>query len=164
MFVIVGMLFTFSASAATVLITPDSYTPSSGEVSTSTSKFINGFVEWEVEATAVHSEVNQYALFEVFFKDESGSTSIGNAKYELFDGSSIVSAGGFGTTSGFWFKYLLETGVSYTLSIFGDAIVLPTFANVKISAIPVPAALFLFAPALLGFFGLRRKAKAKAVA
>ena len=30
--------------------------------------------------------------------------------------------------------------------------------NVKVSAVPVPAALFLFAPALLGFFGLRRKA------
>ncbi|MBV1950731.1 MAG: hypothetical protein KUG64_00850, partial [Cycloclasticus sp.] len=25
-------------------------------------------------------------------------------------------------------------------------------------AVPIPAALFLFAPALLGFFGLRRKA------
>jgi len=30
--------------------------------------------------------------------------------------------------------------------------------SVKVSAVPVPAALFLFAPALLGFFGLRRKA------
>ena len=29
-----------------------------------------------------------------------------------------------------------------------------------VSAVPVPAALFLFAPALLGFFGLRRKANA----
>ena len=30
--------------------------------------------------------------------------------------------------------------------------------DVKVSAVPIPAALFLFAPALLGFFGLRRKA------
>ena len=29
--------------------------------------------------------------------------------------------------------------------------------DVSVSAVPVPAALFLFAPALLGFLGLRRK-------
>ena len=158
MFLIVGMLFSFCASAATVLITPDSYTPSSGETSTSTSEFIDGYVDWQVEATATHSEVNQYTLFEVFFKDQSASTHIESARYELFDGTNIVNRGSFGTTSDFWFKYVLQTGVSYTLSIFGDAIVLPTFANVKVSAIPVPAALFLFAPALIGLFSLRRKA------
>lgn len=32
-------------------------------------------------------------------------------------------------------------------------------SNESVSAVPVPAALFMFAPALLGFFGLRRKAK-----
>jgi hypothetical protein len=31
--------------------------------------------------------------------------------------------------------------------------------NENVSAVPVPAALFMFAPALLGFMGLRRKAK-----
>ena len=31
--------------------------------------------------------------------------------------------------------------------------------NVSVSQVPVPAAAFLFAPALLGFLGLRRKAK-----
>jgi len=35
--------------------------------------------------------------------------------------------------------------------------------NVTVSAVPVPAALFMFAPALLGFMGLRRRAKNKAV-
>jgi hypothetical protein len=32
--------------------------------------------------------------------------------------------------------------------------------NASIGAVPVPAALFMFAPALLGFLGLRRKTKA----
>ncbi|MEC9411244.1 MAG: hypothetical protein VX829_01050 [Pseudomonadota bacterium] len=40
--------------------------------------------------------------------------------------------------------------------IFGD-----TFANLviteSVSAVPVPAAIFLFAPALLGFIGIRRR-------
>jgi len=34
-----------------------------------------------------------------------------------------------------------------------------TFINTDIPQVPVPAALWLFAPALLGFLGLRRKAK-----
>jgi len=33
--------------------------------------------------------------------------------------------------------------------------------NVEVNAVPVPAALFMFAPALLGFMGLRRRAKNK---
>ncbi len=36
------------------------------------------------------------------------------------------------------------------------------FTYNSVSAVPVPAALFLFAPALLGFFGLRRKVTAVA--
>ncbi|HDZ16344.1 MAG TPA: hypothetical protein ENH61_03085 [Methylophaga aminisulfidivorans] len=35
--------------------------------------------------------------------------------------------------------------------------------NVSVSAVPVPAALFLFAPALMGMVGLRRKMKVAAV-
>ncbi|MBL1319522.1 MAG: hypothetical protein COA63_000485 [Methylophaga sp.] len=37
-----------------------------------------------------------------------------------------------------------------------------TLNATPVSAVPVPAALFLFAPALLGFFGLRRKVTATA--
>ncbi|HIM39405.1 MAG TPA: hypothetical protein EYM37_05630 [Methylophaga aminisulfidivorans] len=48
------------------------------------------------------------------------------------------------------------SGFNFEL-VFGD-----TFANLvvsqAVSAVPVPAALFLFGPALLGFLGLRRKA------
>ena len=36
--------------------------------------------------------------------------------------------------------------------------------DLSISAVPVPAALWLFAPALMGFFGLRRKAQKTAAA
>jgi len=36
--------------------------------------------------------------------------------------------------------------------------------NVSVSAVPLPAALFLFAPALLGFLGLRRKSALAAAA
>jgi len=43
------------------------------------------------------------------------------------------------------------------LRTFKEGNLTPNY-NLSVSEVPVPAALFLFAPALLGFFGLRRKA------
>ncbi|BDZ74627.1 hypothetical protein GCM10025856_23460 [Methylophaga marina] len=54
------------------------------------------------------------------------------------------------------FIAFLEQGKVYALDIF-DASGSKLEYKVSVSAVPVPAALFLFAPALLGFLGLRRK-------
>ena len=51
--------------------------------------------------------------------------------------------------------YTVVTG--YNLKVLGTAQSTFTGYDVNISEVPVPAALFLFAPALLGFLGLRRK-------
>lgn len=45
-----------------------------------------------------------------------------------------------------------------TLSGFGDWVVFDNLTY-NVSAVPIPAAAFMFAPALLGFMGFRRKAK-----
>ena len=55
---------------------------------------------------------------------------------------------------------MLLAGVTYFFDISGVSGGTPLTATLSISAVPVPAALFLFAPALLGFLGLRRKATA----
>jgi len=47
---------------------------------------------------------------------------------------------------------------NHTIALAINSAQLGAQFNVKVSAVPVPAALFLLAPALLGFFGLRRKA------
>lgn len=54
------------------------------------------------------------------------------------------------------FTAILTAGVEYVLDIV-DATRDVFKYDVSVSAVPVPAALFLFAPALLGFLGLRRK-------
>ena len=46
----------------------------------------------------------------------------------------------------------------HTIALVVNSALAGAQLNVKVNAVPVPAALFLFAPALLGFLGLRRKA------
>jgi hypothetical protein len=54
-----------------------------------------------------------------------------------------------------WFTFgLFESITKATLSVKGEYATAPS-----VSEVPLPAAAFLFAPALLGFMGLRRKAK-----
>tara|TARA_R110000787_G_scaffold46612_8_gene113014 strand:+ start:2775 stop:3293 length:519 start_codon:yes stop_codon:yes gene_type:complete len=64
-------------------------------------------------------------------------------------------------TGDFTFSAILSAGKTYGLDIL-DATSHALKYDVSVtslSEVPVPAALFLFAPALLGFIGLRRRAK-----
>lgn len=63
------------------------------------------------------------------------------------------------TGEGISFSFLLLAGQTYFFDIAGQALGQPLTTTLTVSAVPVPAALWLFAPALMGFFGLRRKAK-----
>ena len=100
-------------------------------------------------------------IFEVF----SGVTSLGFTSNPTGSGDQIFDDYDAAAASPVW-----STGVwtflagSYTISGLvsespfgsgGAALRLDT----DVSAVPIPAAAFLFAPALLGFMGLRRKAK-----
>ncbi len=65
----------------------------------------------------------------------------------------------FASVIGSFDSILLPSFAGFNFDVvFGD-----TFANLvisqSVSEVPVPAALFLFGPALLGFMGLRRRAK-----
>ena len=59
-------------------------------------------------------------------------------------------------TGDYSFVMFLEAGVNYAVDILNASRDVFKY-DVSVSAVPVPAALFLFAPALLGFLGLRRK-------
>ena len=62
----------------------------------------------------------------------------------------------FNITGDFSFTAFLTAGVYYAVDII-DATSSILKYDVSVSAVPVPAALFLFAPALLGLLGMRRK-------
>ncbi|EGL53115.1 MULTISPECIES: hypothetical protein [Methylophaga] len=61
----------------------------------------------------------------------------------------------YNITGSFVFSAFITAGV-YAIDIFGANSGRLEY-SLSVSAVPVPAALFLFAPALLGFLGLRRK-------
>lgn len=91
------------------------------------------------------------------FGDVTFTTDSGYSQTFTSDGSSLsqtflFDAGFLGATSVSWIQTL-----SYLEFHQFDNI------NIDVSAVPIPAAVFMFAPALLGFFGLRRKAKITAV-
>jgi len=86
--------------------------------------------------------------------------------------SSDVSATGFGTANltstgindAFFNEVMLLTGSAglLTFDVYGFTPVdnLGSFTStgrISVSAVPLPAALWLFGPALLGFMGFRRK-------
>ena len=67
----------------------------------------------------------------------------------------------FDITSDFSFTTMIMAGVNYGLDIFNASSDELKY-DVSVSAVPVPAALFLFAPALLGLLGLRLRARSNA--
>ncbi|WP_417535611.1 hypothetical protein [Methylophaga sp.] len=73
----------------------------------------------------------------------------------------VGSTVSYAITEDFSFTAVLVTGVDYVLSIV-DATSGAVKYDVSVSAVPLPAALFLFAPALLGFLSLRKKSLATA--
>lgn len=88
----------------------------------------------------------------------------------IFDGVTtsmldVVRVGSLGVLEYTW---MLEAATDYVISVMIGRGAAGSNYDLRldsgISEVPVPAALWLFAPALLGFLGLRRKAKTSAVA
>jgi hypothetical protein len=63
-----------------------------------------------------------------------------------------------GVTQYFW---VLQAATDYVINILISSAVAGSNYDLRVET-PIPAALWLFAPALLGFFGLRRKAQVAA--
>ncbi len=168
MLFIASMLFAVSASAATLTLTslspngavtwsPDSVV--SGTASRAGSEAIDN--NWGITTDQTTNSVFNFG-FARLINGASTSINVDNAGYELRDSTTALIASDFSLNAlGFKFGALLTAGNSYFLNIFGDATGFnPTTTLLSVQAVPVPAALFLFAPALLGFLGLRRKATA----
>ena len=152
MLFIASMLFAVAANAATLHI--------DGGVSTPHPQ----------DATVVSQNGNDATAFTEFLISTSDTTPV-TVNVGGFEPSenlvsmdvSIDGASAVTITEETVFSAFITAGLTNKLSILVSNIVLAgeaTFVNysVSASAVPVPAALFLFAPALLGFLGLRRKA------
>jgi len=172
MFIAVGMLFSISVSAATISLSSSS---STGGGTTANGSGIGGatathtdlqsdFVDvWQVSSTTTLAETFNIATstptfttFDAFYSFD-GTTWVDFANESILGG---INESEYQTLTGSLVSYLIKvtgTGVS-----IGSSSYLLSVNEVVIPPVPVPAALFLFAPALLGFLGFRRKAAMQA--
>jgi len=102
-------------------------------------------------------------LGETLFRNKDHKTSFGGAVTLSVDG---LAVGDFTLANMIDFSSYNYTGTEFTfankVTSFGDVFDKKDnfyLSSANVSAVPIPAAAFLFAPALLGFMGLRRKAK-----
>ena len=153
MFLIVGMLFSVSVNAATLTLTSDTgslLNPHTGIGETVKS---TQFADEVTDTFKVFSDVETDVKITVGgFSPSTDFTSIGVS----------ISGGDTQTITEetiYWLANIKDVFEIVISDFIGSGDVGYT---VTVSAIPVPAALFLFAPALLGFFSLRRKATAVA--
>ncbi|MDF1688919.1 MAG: hypothetical protein P1U35_04855 [Cycloclasticus sp.] len=161
MLLIVGLMFAGSVSAASLDLSTfdqDVATNASNISITNTSVSAVSFNDITAAGAFdlghhIVAAVDQWVEVEWSFNKAINLTSASISKGGSF--ALVESITGAGAV----FTMFLMSGVDYYFDISGVSAGNPLTATLSIvSAVPVPAALFLFAPALLGFFGLRRKA------
>ncbi len=94
--------------------------------------------------------------------DTNGISALWNGS--IISVPAIITGNGAGNVDNVWTTYVFSViGTGSDILGFSAEGISDTFGggidSVSVSAVPIPAAAFLFAPALLGFMGLRRKAK-----
>lgn len=157
----ITLLFSFNANAATITIVNDVL---AGGASFNSFNFNNGPL-----AVASYSAVGDFTIGNQVTVDEDTNAVIEwsfNPEANL-TGAEISEGGDFdlitAITGDYKFSMFLQAGVTYFFDIIGN--VNPAAGiQLSVQAVPVPAALWLLAPALMGFFGLRRRSNGLAAA
>lgn len=160
-----ALLLSFNASAASLSLVGAGTNAgtvgiASGEVVTA-SWSTNGFGGATVnDSYTASSDVATTGTLSLTFNPLIPSTSV-----SIFDGITttmldVVRVGSLGIVE---YSWMLEAATDYVISVMIGRGAAGSNYDLRldsgISEVPVPAALWLFAPALLGFLGLRRKAK-----
>ena len=160
-----ALLFSLNASAASLNLVGDSGNAgtvgmASGDVVTAGwSSNSNGASV--SDAFTITSDTATTATLTLTFNPLAPNTAVSIVDGTTNIGLDVLKVGSLGLLEYTW---VLEAATDYVLNIFISNAVAGSNYDLRlggtgISEVPVPAALWLFAPALLGFFGLRRKAK-----
>jgi hypothetical protein len=160
-----AMLFSLNASAASLTLVgagtnAGSVGTGSGEVVTAAWS-ANGIGGATIsDSFTANSDVATTGTLSLTFNPLIPRTSV-----SIFDGIKttvldVVRIGSLGVVE---YSWMLEAATDYVISVMIGRGAAGSNYDLRldsgVSEVPVPAALWLFAPALLGFFGLRRKAQ-----
>ncbi len=149
LFVAASLAATMSVSAAT--ITVDSASVDNGTVALLTNYTNGALVDYELNVGAFEAESVFLASDPVDAKIELSF----NQESDFTDGIFSFNGEDFAVTENFvLFAPLLA---SNTMDLVGTSISNFTRYTLNVSQVPIPAALLLMAPLLVGAFGLRRK-------
>ena len=157
-----ALLFSFNANAASLSLVGDAGNTGtvgigSGNVVTAATSALSAGAMVS-DFFTISSDTATTATLSLTFNPLAPTTAV-----SIFDGVNIfgldiTKVGSLGVLEYTW---VLAAATDYVINIFIGSAVLGSNYDLRIdtgiSEIPVPAALWLFAPALLGFLGLRRK-------
>jgi len=156
-----ALLFTMSANAASINVTPTVTSPYTITNNGTNNVFVaakySAFVGAFLLTTGVTSDVDALVKFDFLFSDLPANP--GTVTFSQPISGMITPVESFAITSpNLSFIRMLFAGQTAFINPMAGA---AGSFNLNISgppsAVPVPAALLLFAPALMGFLGLRRK-------
>ena len=158
-----ALFFSISANAATLYLTTAGSSGATQEVSLNNNDVVLG------GGTADEPNTNWSSFFDLSTDQNTPvkiawsfnpEANLSSATVSLFEmGGPVIDQ--FNLISDYSFTATLMTGINYGLDIFSASSDELKY-DVSVSAVPIPAALFLFAPALLGLLGLRLRAKSNA--
>ncbi len=160
MFLVVGMLFAANVNAASLTLTDvdSKFTNDGGSIINNSSDAVHvnsGTLDKAFVHTFDVTNTGSTGMFRLWVDGTASSTSFINSFSVLVDGIEIAVLTAPSYTVGVFNSILLSAGQTVQMIVAGDF----EYASYGLTLqTPIPAALFLFAPALLGFFGLRRKA------
>jgi len=156
-----ALLLSFNVSAASLTLVGDAGNKGSvgigsgSVVSASLSPIAKG--KLVSDAYTVISDTATTATLSLTFNPLAPTTAV-----SIFDGTdivglSVVKVASLGILEYTW---LLDAATEYVINIFIGKTLAGSNYDLRIatSEVPLPAALWLFAPALIGFLGFRRKA------
>ena len=159
MLFIASMLFAVGVNAATLNLTNAGTTVGvSQDTSSLTNKIVSGFGQtggsssWSSLFSLTTTE-DTMGVVEWSFNPEAAITT---AVLQIFDVTNNAVLAQFNVIGDFITSFQFLAGTTYGID-FRSVDSTATRYDVTVSAVPVPAALFLLAPALFGFLGLRRK-------
>jgi len=166
MLFVVSFLFAVSANAATLTLSPAGTSWNAVQtVYTETGSTVEGggkavgvFNPWSSLFDVTSDTTTEAVISWNFFPEsfvKSATLTFGNDEVGII--------GQWTENSNFSTTVLLAAGTSYWVDFTTVYSGIVKY-GLEVSAVPIPAALWLFAPALLGFLGLRRRAQKTAVA
>ena len=161
MFLVVGMLFAANVNAASLTLSADGANDVNGSVGYASGELVTA--SWDSSQAGGETISDMYTVttdeFTGGYLTVTFNPLTAGSTVSINDGTgatalNINPVGALGLVEYFW---VLSAGTSYDIYIDISNAVSGSNYDLRIET-PIPAALFLFAPALLGFFGLRRKA------